>query len=106
MTISVWNQKGGVGKTTNTVNIGATLAMRGKRVLLIDLDPQTDLTQGLGINPDDFSDQFLSLMDQVALKDNKQISQILKDLIQRKQFPTTEKKLFWARCLTWEQGCT
>ena len=47
--IAISNHKGGVGKTTSTVNIGAGIAMRGKRVLLIDLDPQANLTQCLGI---------------------------------------------------------
>lgn len=46
------NQKGGVGKTTSTVNLGAALAEAGKRVCLIDLDPQAHLTFHLGIEPD------------------------------------------------------
>jgi chromosome partitioning protein len=48
-TIAVLNQKGGVGKTTCCVNIGAGLAMQNQQVLLIDLDPQSHLTDGLGI---------------------------------------------------------
>ena len=43
------NQKGGVGKTTSTANVGAGLARAGQRVLLVDLDPQANLTKGLGV---------------------------------------------------------
>ena len=47
--ISLFNHKGGVGKTTTTLNVGAGLVELGKRVLLIDLDPQANLTLSLGI---------------------------------------------------------
>lgn len=53
--ISVANHKGGVGKTTSVLNLGAGLARAGKRVLLIDLDPQMNLSQGLGIQSSDRS---------------------------------------------------
>lgn len=51
--IAITNQKGGVGKTTSTVNLGVGLAMQGKRVLLIDADPQGSLTVSLGVKEPD-----------------------------------------------------
>ena len=60
--IAVVNQKGGVGKTTTTLNLGAALAELGAKVLLVDFDPQGALSVGLGLNPNDLEATVYNLL--------------------------------------------
>ncbi len=68
--VAVANQKGGVGKSTTAINLGAGLAFQGERVLLVDLDPQGNTTSGLGVDRSAIKHSTYDLLvDDVAAED-------------------------------------
>lgn len=79
--VAVANQKGGVGKTTTSINLSSCLAYRGKKVLLIDLDPQGNTTTGLGV---DKKNQSISIYDGII--NERSLNEII--------IPTVQENLF------------
>jgi len=77
--IALMNQKGGVGKTTTSVNLGAALARQGKRVLMIDLDPQAHLSLSLGIDPDSLDKSMYQLLADAQTTADQVIQKITDD---------------------------
>ncbi len=78
MIITVFNNKGGVGKTTMTINLAAALNRMGKKVLLVDIDPQANLTTGLGIDPlEDVEKQGKKDIGNLLLEAKTKVDQVL-----------------------------
>ncbi len=74
--ISIANQKGGVGKTTTSVNLSACIAEQGKRVLIVDIDPQGNATSGLGIEAHDGKSIYNVLIDELQMKEAIQATMV------------------------------
>lgn len=73
--VAIVNQKGGVGKSTTTVNLGYALALAGERVLLVDMDPQASLSEGVGVYLEDRGGSLFAVMTQ-----DREMEEILVDL--------------------------
>ena len=89
--VSMWNRKGGVAKTTNVINMAAVLSAYNKRVLVVDFDPQLDLTRSLGLSPENFKYQILRCFDKIQLDEKEAAKKLLEKLIKRLDFPVGER---------------
>lgn len=89
MIVSIFNQKGGVGKTTSVVNLSVALVKEGKKVLVIDMDPQANTTTGLGVDKE--GDSVYDLFNEI-LDDKNEKAEELEEKSEDKEFKTQAEK--------------
>ena len=85
---AIWNRKGGVGKTTNTLNLASVLALKGKKVLLMDFDTQSDLTRALKLNPEDHQGYLGRCLTNIHARNFHELKAILEESIQNIKYTT------------------
>ena len=90
----VWNRKGGVAKTTNTLNLASVLALNGKKVLLIDFDTQNDLTRALKLKPENCKGYLGKCLTKIQAHRLEEAKEILVNNIKNRRYPTVEKDIF------------
>jgi len=73
-TIAIANEKGGVGKTVMTINLGAALSLKGKRILIVDADPQANATRGLGVSTPEGMTTVYDLMKDPAIRSTRELA--------------------------------
>lgn len=99
MIVSIFNQKGGVGKTTSVVNLSVALVKEGKKVLVIDMDPQANTTTGLGVDKegDSVYDLFYEILDDKEENEKEKNEELEESEEDKKARPEAEKKIDFSK---------
>lgn len=99
MIVSIFNQKGGVGKTTSVVNLAVALVKEGKNVLVIDMDPQANTTTGLGVDKEGNSvyDLFYEILDDKEENEKEKNEELEENEEDKKARPEAEKRIDFSK---------